>query len=104
MEVKDLLKTTSANLSLNIKFDDLIQLFKEICSQQVHPVENSRMGPSEFYNRKEVLAYLGIEGTTLWKWGKAGYIKSYPFGGRNRYSVEEVEEIKTGKRSIRYGK
>ena len=53
-------------------------------------------------SRKEVLALLGIDSSTLWCWEKTGYIKSFPFGGRKRYRREDVEAILTGRKGGRH--
>ena len=58
----------------------------------------------DFWSRKEVLSILNIDSSTLWNWEKTGYIKSYPLGGRKRYSKDEVEAIRTGKKGGRHGR
>ena len=58
----------------------------------------------EFLNRKEVLNILKIDSSTLWSWEKTGYIKSFPFGGRKRYKLVDVEAIRTGRKGVRNGK
>lgn len=60
--------------------------------------------PEEFLSRKEVLAALKIDSSTLWSWEKTGYIKSFPFGGRKRYRLADVKAIRTGRKGGRHGK
>jgi predicted site-specific integrase-resolvase len=59
---------------------------------------------TEFLSRKEVLSRLVIDSSTLWSWEKTGYIRSFPFGGRKRYKLSDVEAIRTGRKGGRDGR
>ena len=101
MSFRELLES-GANVSVTVKLDDLRAILKEAAgtlrpAPQEQPAE-------EFLSRKEVLATLRIDSSTLWCWEKTGYIKSYPFGGRKRYRREEVEAIRTGRKGGRDGR
>ncbi|MCD8103004.1 MAG: DNA-binding protein [Alistipes sp.] len=101
MNYKELLES-GANVSVTVGLDDLREIFKETVSG-LKP-ESADPQPEEFLSRKEVLALLKIDSSTLWNWEKTGYIKSFPFGGRKRYKLEDVEAIRTGKKGGRHGK
>ena len=99
MSLRELLES-GANVSVTVKLDDLRTILKEVAgsaaaTQQEPPAE-------EFLSRKEVVAGLRIDSSTLWCWEKTGYIRSYPFGGRKRYRREEVEAIRTGRKGGRH--
>lgn len=101
MSFRELLES-GANVSVTVKLDDLRTIFKEAAG-------GLRLAPEEppaeeFLSRKEVLAVLKIDSSTLWCWEKTGYIKSYPFGGRKRYRREDVEAIRTGRKGGRDGR
>lgn len=95
MSLRDLLES-GANVSVTVTLDDLRMIFKEAANSAKSVSEEQ--DTEEFLSRKEVLALLKIDSSTLWCWEKAGYVKSYPFGGRKRYRREDIEAIRTGKK------
>ena len=95
MSLRDLLES-GANVSMTVTLDDLRTIFYEAAKGARSAVQEQPT--EEFLTRKDVLALLKIDSSTLWCWEKTGYIKSYPFGGRKRYRCEEVEAIRTGKK------
>lgn len=100
MNYRDLLNS-GANVSITLKLEDLREFVKEVVGN-FKPAQESQT--EEFLSRKEVLKILQIDSSTLWSWEKTGYIKSYPFGGRKRYKVVDIEAIRTGKKGVRHGK
>jgi len=101
MNYRDLLNS-GVNVSVTLKLEDLREIFKEMVSS-IKPKTNDQ-SPEDFLSRKEVLNLLRIDSSTLWSWEKTGYIKSYPFGGRKRYKLVDVEAIRTGRKGVRHGK
>jgi len=101
MNYRDLLNS-GANVSITLKLEDLREFVNEVVGNFKSTTKESQM--DEFLSRKEVLKILQIDSSTLWSWEKTGYIKSYPFGGRKRYKVVDVEAIRTGKKGVRHGK
>lgn len=97
MNYRDLL-SSGANVSVTLKLEDLREIFKEMASS-VKP-KSTDQPSDEFLSRKEVLNLLKIDSSTLWSWEKTGYIKSYPFGGRKRYKLVDVEAIRTGRKGL----
>ena len=98
MNYRDLLES-GANVSVTVKLDDLKAIFKEVAGS-LKPARQEP-SPEEFLSRREVLARLGIDSSTLWSWEKTGYIRSFPFGGRKRYKLSDVEAIRTGRKGGR---
>lgn len=97
MNYRDLL-SSGANVSVTLKLEDLREIFKEMVSS-IKPKATDQTS-EEFLSRKEVLNILKIDSSTLWSWEKTGYIKSYPFGGRKRYKLVDVEAIRTGRKGL----
>jgi len=98
MNYRDLLES-GANVSVTVKLDDLKAIFKEVAGGM--KLVKQEPPPQEFLTRKEVLQTLNIDSSTLWSWEKTGYIRSYPFGGRKRYLLDDVESIRTGRKGSR---
>ncbi len=101
MNYRDLLNS-GANVSVTLKLEDLREFVKEVVGNFKSSTKETQS--EEFLSRKEVLKVLQIDSSTLWSWEKTGYIKSYPFGGRKRYKLVDVEAIRTGKKEGRHGK
>ena len=95
MNYRDLLNS-GANVSVTVNLEDLREIFKEVAGN-LKPAKQEPP-PEEFLSRKEVLSLLKIDSSTLWSWEKTGYIKSFPFGGRKRYKLADVEAIRTGRK------
>lgn len=101
MNYRDLL-SSGANVSVTLKLEDLRKILEEaLGSLKQEPKDSTSQ---EFLSRKEVLNILKIDSSTLWSWEKTGYIKSFPFGGRKRYKLVDVEAIRTGRKGVRNGK
>ena len=104
MNLPELLKL-GTNVSVMVTLDDLRIILKEATAAAI-PVgqgpANDYIPANDYMSRKEVLALLGIDSSTLWCWEKTGYIKSFPFGGRKRYRREDVEAILTGRKGGRH--
>lgn len=98
MSLRDLLES-GANVSVTVTLDDLRTILNE-AAKGTKPMAQEQ-ATEEFLSRKEVLALLKIDSSTLWCWEKTGYIKSYPFGGRKRYRRDDIEAIRTGKKGGR---
>ena len=98
MSLRDLLES-GANVSVTVTLDDLRTILNE-AAKGTKPAAQEQT-TEEFLSRKDGLALLKIDSSTLWCWEKTGYIKSYPFGGRKRYRREDVEAIRTGKKGGR---
>ena len=96
MNLPELLKS-GTNVSVMVTLDDLRIILKEATAAAI-PVGQGNPA-NDYMSRKEVLALLGIDSSTLWCWEKTGYIKSFPFGGRKRYRREDVEAIRTGRKA-----
>ena len=95
MNYQELL-SSGANVSVTLSPSDLINLLKEINTTSKTEILEPEY--EEFISRKNALALLNIDSSTLWNWEKTGYIKSQPFGGRKRYKKSDLELIRTGKK------
>lgn len=95
MNYQELL-SSGANVSVTLNASDFINLVKEI--NTASKIENIETECEEFLSRKNALALLNIDSSTLWNWERTGYIISHPFGGRKRYKKSDIELIRTGKK------
>ena len=42
---------------------------------------------------EQVSKILGVDKTTLWRWGKQGYLVPISIGGKRRYKMSEINSI-----------
>ena len=95
MNIQNLLDS-GANVSITLQLEDLRQVVKETVGNLKIPTKESP--PEEFISRKEALEVLKIDPSTIWAWQRTGFLKAYPFGGRIRYKLSDIEAIRTGKK------
>ena len=82
--------------------DQLSEIIRESVRNEIGSLRPHKQNPdTEYLSRKEVLALLKIDSSTLWSWEKTGYIHSYPLGSRKRYKRTEVENILIGRQTGR---
>jgi len=55
--------------------------------------EEGKDSQDSYVSRKDLLAILKIDSTTLWRWQRAGKIHAYRLNNRNVYKLSEVKEI-----------
>ena len=48
-----------------------------------------------------IIALLGVDSSTLWRWAKSGYLVPVEYGGQRRYRVADVQRILNGGRHAR---
>ena len=59
-------------------------------------LEDLRQWHNELYTRKQTIALLGVDSSTLWRWAKSGYLVPVEYGGQRRYRVADVQRILNG--------
>ncbi len=90
-----------ANIILEgLTTDQLSAIIRESVRDEMQGIHSHKPNPE---TGREVLVRLGIDSSTLWSWEKTGYIRSFPFGGRKRYKLSDVEAIRTGRKGGRNG-
>lgn len=102
MDLKQLYEM-GGDVHVTVRLEDLRQWHRELTAVAPSPLSSPVLPQTgELYTRKQTIALLGVDSSTLWCWEKTGYIRSYPFGGRKRYRREEVEAIRTGRKGGRH--
>ena len=60
--------------------------------------EAGRKAASVLLTKEQVMQRLNVSDTTLWRWGKCGYLVPITVGGQLRYKSTDIEEIMEGKK------
>jgi predicted DNA-binding transcriptional regulator AlpA len=91
-----------ANIILQgLTTDQLSEMIRESVRDEISCIRPHKPeSETEYLSRKEALALLQIDSSTLWSWEKTGYIHSFPFGGRKRYKRIDIEAIRTGRKEV----
>ena len=96
----DLLSLIEAggNLKLEVSSRDLTQFAEELieraCKMREHELEQKKEETcEEFLSSQEVCKKFHICTTTLWQWGKTGYLVPYKHGKKNRYAMADVVRV-----------
>ena len=75
---------------------DLEEAFRKIVAQM--EVEKQKEQKGARLSRKTVSERLGKDTSTLWRWNKSGYLKSYHQGASVFYWEADVKKIENGER------
>jgi predicted DNA-binding transcriptional regulator AlpA len=89
-----------ANIILQgLTTDQLSEIIRESVRDEMQGIHAPKPNQeNQFLTRREVLAMLGIDSSTLWRWAKTGYLVPVGYGGRKRYRAADVRAITEGKR------
>lgn len=96
MDLKQLSELGS-EVNVTVRLEDLRQWHRELTAvaslPSVMPVQQQA---GELYTRKQAIALLGVDSSTLWRWAKSGYLVPVEYGGQRRYRVADVQRILNG--------
>lgn len=79
-----------------IDSEDLMEFVKEVFEEaKENAVEKNQIEVSKrLLSREEVMEELGVSSTTLWRWGKSGYLKPIHHGSKVMYRESDIEEMR----------
>ncbi len=71
--------------------DFAVSIIDEVKSNLQNEIKE--IDQEEFLNTRQTLKLLNISQSSLNRWVKAGYIKPYVIGGRNKFSRNEIKKL-----------
>lgn len=85
-------------MSVTIKLADLKAAALELAHQIRKDAENDRLrrdrvAGTPLVEASKVASDLDVSPTTLWRWGRAGILTPYKFGGKVYYRQADIEAI-----------
>lgn len=96
MDLKQL-SELGGEVNVTVRLEDLRRWHEELTATTPPPASaQSRTG--ELYTRKQTIALLGVDSSTLWRWAKSGYLVPVEYGGQRCYRVTDVQRILNGER------
>ena len=91
-EVK--LKTKSKMNSINLETGDLYNMIHEAVEDALK--KQSARSASTLLTRESTAKRLGVDVSTLWRWDRAGYLKSVRIGRAVHYRLSDIEARERG--------
>lgn len=97
MNINELFRS-GANVTVSILLNDLKEWHKEVLADTRRELEEVVLSDKmETYpTPKQVAEILQCDLTTLWRYGKRGYLVPIEVGGKRRYRMSEVKAILNG--------
>lgn len=96
MDLKQL-SELGGDVNVTIRLEDLRRWHEELTAI-APPATFNQPNVGELYTRKQTIALLGVDSSTLWRWAKSGYLVPVEYGGQRRYHVADVRRILNGER------
>lgn len=101
MDLKQLYEM-GGDVHVTVRLEDLRQWHRELTAIAPSPLVSPALPQTcELYTRKQTIALLGVDSSTLWRWAKSGYLVPVEYGGQHRYRVADVQQILKGGRHDR---
>lgn len=92
--INDIFKN-NPNITISVSLNDLIEWHREIMQDAKREVEeaNNLNNKEAYLTAKQVCDILNIDSSTLWRYGKKGYLSPVNTVGNRRYKKSEVKSI-----------
>ena len=83
------------DLCINIKLSELLEAFRQVAEEIHETYEDERAAreKDKLISREDVLKQFGVSPTTLWRWGKEGYLKPIRIGAKVKYHKRDLDEL-----------
>ena len=97
MNIRELLGSKgSENIQVVIGLNDLKEYSNDLINSVVSELGKPKDENETYLDADEVTDMLKVNRSTLWRWNKAGYLKTYKIGEKVRYKLSEVKGLLNG--------
>ena len=85
-------------MSVTIRLGDLLEANRKLVKQvreetEAEVARRERVSGCRLIPKEDIVAMLGVDPSTLWRWAKAGYLRPVKFGTKVFYLEREIEAI-----------
>lgn len=82
------------NVSVSLTYDDLQRLMKECVSTAMREMQEAqkKMENQKWFCTKDTAKMFGVDVSTINRWKHSGYLTPRTVGGRDFFSVEEINQ------------
>lgn len=95
MNIREFLSLGTTAL-LVVSPTDLKEFALSLISERDEEKRKNVPAPETYLTQDEVAAKLRVDKSTLWRWGKSGYLNKIRVGGKVRYRLSDVTKIMEG--------
>ena len=95
MNIREILNSGTTAL-LVVSPADLQEFALSLINEREEEKKSNIPAPETYLTQDEVAAKLRIDKSTLWRWGKSGYLSKIRVGGKVRYRLSDVTKIMEG--------
>lgn len=87
-------------IMVTISVADLVEANNRLIAECLNAIDGERQKKDNetLMSREDVVKRLNISETTLWRWGKNGYLVPVNVGGIRRYKSTDIDAIAEGLR------
>ena len=85
------------NVSVTMNYQDLQRMLKETVVTTMREVNNEKkkMEQQKWFSSSETAQVFGVNISTINRWKHSGYLTPRTIGGRDFFSIEEINHILT---------
>ena len=96
-----LVNFNDSNISITMRYDDLISIMNECVKNTIKSIETTEKNKEKqkWLSTKETALVFGKSKSTIQRWKQSGYLTARTMGGRDYFSVEEVNKLSLSKAS-----
>lgn len=95
MNIREILNSGTTAL-LVVSPADLQEFALSLISEREEEKKSNIPAPETYLTQDEVAAKLRVDKSTLWRWGKSGYLSKVRVGGKVRYRLSDITKIMEG--------
>lgn len=96
-----LVNLNDSNISITMRYDDLIAIMNECVKNTIKSIETAekKKEKQKWLSTQETARVFGKSKSTIQRWKQSGYLTARTMGGRDYFSVEEVNSLSLSKAS-----
>jgi len=83
------------NINVTINAGQLLEVVDYAISKTKSEFEQKQQ-PEQYLTRKRTAEMLDIDLSTLWRYGKEGYLQAVEIGGKRKYRLSDIKKILEG--------
>ena len=85
------------NVSVTMTYDDLQRMMKEIVVTTMREMDNVKKKEEnqKWFDTSQTAKMFGVHVSTICRWKHSGYLTPRTIGGRDFFSIEEIQHLMT---------
>lgn len=85
------------NVSVSMNYDDLQRVMKECVITTMKEIDNEKkkMEDQKWFDTSQTAKMFGVHVSTICRWKHSGYLTPRTIGGRDFFSIEEINHLLT---------